>query len=86
MTVLKASLLSASILFLTACGGTPACQKPQPYQASRLGKHIEAPEGLDPLESSRELTIPEPSPRPPRPAEAPCLESPPTLGTEEEGQ
>jgi uncharacterized lipoprotein len=86
MTVLKVALLSTIIVTLGACGGTPACQKPQPYQTSRVGKHVEAPEGLDSLEADRELTIPEPSPRPPRPADSPCLEDPPTLATEEEGE
>jgi hypothetical protein len=85
MTVLQVVLISTITIFLAACGGTPACQKPQPYQASQLGKHIEPPEGLDALEPELELTIPEPSPRPPRPADAPCLENPPTLRTEEEG-
>lgn len=83
MKVLKMSLLSTMTLLICACGGTPACQKPQPYEESRLGKQIEAPEGLDPLQSSGEMAIPEPSPRPPRPADAPCLESPPSFQTGE---
>lgn len=82
MTVLRISLLSTLTLLIGACGGTPACMEPQPYEASRLGNHIEVPDGLDPLTTSSQMTIPEVSPRPPRPQGSPCLEYPPTLETE----
>jgi hypothetical protein len=48
-----------------------------------LGKRIEAPEGLDQLQSDREMTIPDVSPRDPRPADAPCLELPPSVSSGE---
>lgn len=72
-------------LLLGACGGASSvCEKPKLYQQSELGKRIEAPEGLDPLQPTREMTIPDPSPRDPRPADAPCLELPPTFGSGEQ--
>jgi len=72
-------------LLLGACGGASSvCEKPKLYQQSEPGKRIEAPEGLDPLQPTREMTIPDPSPRDPRPADAPCLELPPTFGSGEQ--
>ena len=76
-----APLLAA--LVLSACGGgANVCEKPKVYQSSEPGKRIEVPEGLDGLNSTRELTIPEASPRDPRPAGAPCLELPPSYGSD----
>lgn len=86
MTVLKVSVITTIALLFAGCGGTPECREPQPYERSRLGKPIEPPEGLDPLDPSRDMTIPEASPRPPRSANAPCLEYPPTFGTDEPEQ
>ncbi len=83
MRGLRLAAVAVSVTILGGCGGTPACQELQPYEQSRLGKRIEVPEGLDPLNPSRELTIPEPSPRPPRAANAPCLELPPSFRVEE---
>lgn len=62
---------------LAACGIGNVCEDPQRYESSRLGKRIEAPEGLDSLQESKELSIPEASPRPPRSEDDPCLELPP---------
>ncbi|HZD52227.1 MAG TPA: hypothetical protein VE175_04215 [Woeseiaceae bacterium] len=84
MKIALVSALSTLVVFLSGCGGTPACMETQPYQRSRLGKHIESPEGLDSLDAQREMTIPEASPRPPRAANAPCLELPPTFRVEQE--
>ena len=81
MKGLKVSLITTIALLTAACGGTPQCLEPQPYQRARLGESIRVPEGLDPLDPAREMTIPEPSPRPPRESGAPCLEYPPTLET-----
>ena len=83
MTVLKMSVIATMTVLIAGCGGTPRCQEPQPYESSELGKRIEAPEGLDPLNAGNEMTIPEASPRPPRPENAPCLEFPPSFQTEE---
>jgi hypothetical protein len=78
--------LATMVLVLAGCGGAAqVCRdEPQPYERSHLGKRVEVPDGLDPLNPSRELTIPEPSPRPPRAADAPCLELPPSFRIEEE--
>lgn len=81
---LKVSALATTVIVLSGCGGTPACMETQPYEQSRLGKHVESPEGLDPLDPRRELTIPEASPRPERAASAECLELPPTFRIEDE--
>lgn len=81
---LKMAMPLLAALLLGACGGASSvCEKPKLYQESALGKRIEVPEGLDPLEPSREMTIPEPSPRDPRPPDARCLELPPTFGSGE---
>jgi hypothetical protein len=72
-------------LLLGACGGASSvCEKPKLYQQSQPGKRIEAPEGLDPLQPGREMTIPEASPRDPRPENSPCLELPPSFSTGEQ--
>lgn len=74
----------AAAVLLGACGGgTSVCEKPKLYQQSQLGTRIEVPEGLSPLQAGREMTIPDASPRDPRPPGAPCLEMPPTFTTGE---
>ena len=83
MKGLGMSVITTIALLSAACGGTPQCQEPQPYQRARLGESIRVPEGLDPLDPAREMTIPQPSPRPPRESNAPCLEYPPTFGVGE---
>jgi uncharacterized lipoprotein len=81
----KMAMPLLAALLLGACGGVSSvCEKPRLYQQSAPGKRIEVPEGLDSLQPSREMTIPDASPRDPRPAGAPCLELPPTFGTGEE--
>jgi len=79
----KMTMPVMTALLLGACGGASVCDKPKLYQQSELGKRIEVPEGLSPLQPGREMTIPDASPRDPRPAGAPCLEMPPTFTTGE---
>jgi hypothetical protein len=67
------------VFVMAGCGGTLPCSDPEPYERSRPGKRVEAPEGLDPLNPNREMTIPEPSPRPPSAANAACLDYPPSF-------
>ncbi len=75
----RSGALLGAALFVGACGaGSNVCEKPKHYQTSQPGKRIEVPEGLDSLNSAREMAIPEPSPRDPRPEGAPCLELPPS--------
>lgn len=71
-------------LLLAGCGGMAECDKPRVYQQAARGKHIETPDGMDPLPSEREMTIPEASPQaPPPPGQ--CIDAPPTLSTEVSG-
>lgn len=82
-----APLSAALMLMLGACGGgggANVCEKPKLYQSSQPGKRIEVPEDLDSLNSTRELSIPDASPRDPRPAGAPCLELPPSYGSDDD--
>ena len=82
MKFAKMTLPLAAVLLLAACGGANSvCEKPRLYQQSELGKRIESPQGLDQLRADREMTIPDISPRDPRPEGAPCLELPPTFGS-----
>ena len=81
---MKRCVLLLGALLIGACGGADSvCEKPKLYQQSQPGKRIETPEGLDPLRSDREMTIPDASPRPPQEERARCLELPPTFGTDE---
>lgn len=82
MRWMKVAAVAALPFVLAACGIGNVCEKPQRYESSRLGTRIEAPEGLDSLQESKELTIPDASPRPPRPDDAPCLELPPVYRDE----
>lgn len=77
MTVFRIAMCVALAALLGACGGSNVCDEPEPYQQSVEGRRIEAPNGLDPLPVSRELVVPEASPRPPQPEGSPCLELPP---------
>ena len=84
MRSMKLSALLLGALLLGACGGAASvCEKPKLYQQSQPGKRIETPEGLDPLRSDREMTIPDASPRPPQEEQARCLELPPAFSTDE---
>lgn len=83
MKLQKMMMPVMAALLLGACGGTSVCEKPKLYQQSQPGKRIEVPEGLSPLQTGREMTIPDASPRDPRPVGAPCLEMPPAYTTGE---
>ncbi len=78
------------LLGVSACGGDKpvarACDEHTVYKEAREHRRVEAPDGLSPLDPDREMVLPEPSPQPERPAEAPCLDLPPSvLGPEEQG-
>lgn len=69
------------LLTLSGCGGkdvvAPSCDEEQPYMAAKNVGRVKAPEGMDDLEEFKEMPIPAAAPRPPRPADAPCIELPP---------
>jgi hypothetical protein len=74
--------LLAGISSLTAClGGPPECETEGLYQSSQAGQRIESPDGLDDLQSYKEQSIPDASPRPPRTDTGRCLEMPPQIST-----
>ncbi len=83
MKQLKVTGLVLVPFILGACGASSVCEEPRRYQTSEPGKRIEAPDGLDSLQAQRELTIPDASPRPPRPEGSPCLETPPVFRSED---
>ena len=69
---------------LAACGGSAelTCDDVKSYQLASEGRRVVAPDDLDDLEPLREMPLPEASPRPPRPDDAPCLEAPPAVRIE----
>ena len=72
--------LAGVAISLGACGSVDMCEEPEFYEFAEGGKRIEAPEDLSDLAASKELIIPDASPRAPRPPGSGCLDRPPTLG------
>jgi hypothetical protein len=81
MNLIRLSLLTPMLIALSACGGNQSCHKPQLYQSAQQGERIAVPDDLDELQVRKEMTIPEPSPRPPRPEGGDCIDAPPTFGS-----
>ena len=79
MSFLRYALLLAGTALISGCGNNMTCDEPQPYQASHQGVRIAAPEGMDDLQSFKELKVPEASPQQAMPEGSPCLELPPAL-------
>lgn len=80
--LISAALISM-LLTVSGCGRDKVrdnCAEPQPYQSIVASKRIVVPEGLDPLDNFREMPIPK-SETAPRPDDARCIESPPTVIT-----
>jgi len=84
LRIVKAIIAATSLLLLAsigACGkdkGRPTCDKPKPYQAVVPGERVVIPDGLDPLDESKEMPIPK-AETPPRPAGAGCIENAPSI-------
>jgi hypothetical protein len=73
-------IVAASLL--GACAGVDMCEEPAFYESAVSGKRIEVPDDLNGLAASKEIVIPEASPRPPREPGSGCLDRPPTLSLE----
>jgi hypothetical protein len=81
--VVRLALLGLLLATLSACGGMDlTCDEVQYYQLSEERKRVVAPEGLDDLDPLRELTLPEASPREPRPPGSECFDRPPGIKLE----
>jgi len=76
--------LCALAFCLAACGGDAVlkCDRNVAYLQAREAPRVTAPDGLDDLDRLRERPMPEASPREPRPADAGCLEKPPSVLTD----
>jgi uncharacterized lipoprotein len=78
----KLVIVSLLGLALSACffgGGEKKCKKPQEYQESRSATTIRVPDDLGRPADSVPMQIPEvPNEADERPADAPCLEEPPS--------
>jgi len=80
MMLARIILVAVALGVLAACGGPKelTCDE-GPYQAAIRAPKVQSPEGLDHLNPLNELPLPAASPQEPRPAEGPCLESPPKI-------
>ena len=65
---------------LAGCGGeaTLRCDEHSYYKEAVDNKRLDIPDGLTAMDSTREMVLPEPSPHVSRPADAGCLDLPPT--------
>ncbi len=77
----KVTGLLAALIMVAGCSGEIelSCDEPRLYQEAVAGPRLEAPEGLDELDSFREMPVPEAAPRPERPEGSPCLDLPPSI-------
>jgi len=82
---LRTILVISATCFASACSNVDTCEEPAFYEYAEGGKRIEAPDDLDNLAASKELQIPEASPRPPRDRSEGCLDRPPTLRVDRPG-
>ena len=73
--------LVSSIFLLSACGGSGKlkCDNEGAYLTASPSPRVRAPEGMDELETFREVPVPEASPQVQRAAEGRCLEAPPPV-------
>jgi uncharacterized lipoprotein len=69
------------VFVLAACGGPEKlkCDNEGAYLAASPAPKVRAPEGMDELETYREVPVPEASPQAERAADGRCLEAPPPV-------
>jgi uncharacterized lipoprotein len=79
MAYLRFVLVIVACSIAAGCSKDLTCDDPQQYELAQEGTRIDAPEDLDQLQASRELTVPHASPREARPEGSPCLDLPPAL-------
>ena len=82
MKIKGAGLIVIAGALFSGCSADITCDEPKRYEMAREGSRIDAPEDLDELQASKELTVPAASPRDPRPEGSPCLDMPPVLTSE----
>jgi hypothetical protein len=76
------TLILIACAAFAGCSSNTTCDDPQRYQAAQPGVRVEPPEDLDNLNPSKEMTVPNASPREPRPEGSPCLDMPPKVKLE----
>ena len=80
-TIVQIALLVIATAAITACGKDVdlTCDDVRAYQLAVPGKRVEAPEGLDDLDASKEVPLPKASPREQRPEGSNCIDRPPEV-------
>ncbi len=73
--------LMFSVFVLSSCGGAEKlkCDNEGAYLAASPVPRVRAPEGMDELETFREVPVPEASPQVERTDDGRCLEAPPPV-------
>ena len=87
---LKIYIFLVLSLILNGCGmfgyTVDTCEELAFYEYAQGGKRIEVPDDLDSVAASKELIIPDASPRPERDLSAGCIDKPPTLKYSKESE
>ena len=80
MTALRRAVVIALLAALGGCGGIElTCDDVRTYQLAEESKRVEAPDGMDNLDPSKEVPLPDASPREEREPGAPCIDRPPPV-------
>ena len=80
--MLSRLIMIALFSALAACGGGAelTCDD-GPYKSAVRAARVQSPEGLDALAETKEMPLPAAAPSQPRPADAPCIDRPPSVIT-----
>ncbi len=80
MSTIRRTVLVMLLAGLGGCGGIElTCDDVQTYQLAEEFERIEAPDGMDNLDPSKEVPLPEASPREEREPGSPCIDRPPAV-------